>query len=396
MKRRYDLPLVFLTLTLVALGLAMVYSASAFIAAEQSDDPMHYVTRQGVAIGAGMLAMLTVARVPYRQLRSWAPTLYVVATLSLFLVWMPGIGHRANGSTRWFGVAGIHLQPAEFLKMVLLICLATWLHRNRTNIHDKWVIGRAVLMLAAPLALVALQPDFGSTAIIAVLAVLMFFFAGLRLAWIGVGASVVGLGLGLLLVAEPYRMKRMTSFTDPFADCSGDGYQVCQSLLALHHGGLTGQGPGESVAKLLYLPEPHNDFIAAVLGEELGLGGMLVLLLLYGAFAARGFAIARRAADPFGALLASTFTAMIVGQACLNLGVVMSLLPPKGLVLPFVSYGTGAMMVNLMAVGVLLSVAAEARSTEAAPAHALPVDGAGSPVGTDSAGVPARLAGGRA
>ena len=193
-----------------------------------------------------------------------------------------------------------------------------------------------------------------------------------------------------------YRVKRMMSFMDPFADCSGDGYQVCQSLLALHHGGLTGQGPGESVAKLLYLPEPHNDFIAAVLGEELGLGGMLLLLVLYGTFAARGFAIARRAADPFGSMLASTFTVMIVGQACLNLGVVMSVLPAKGLVLPFVSYGTGAMMVNLMAVGVLLSVAAEARSTEAGPAQALGADGAASDAGTDPSGVPAGLAAGGA
>jgi cell division protein FtsW len=372
MKRRYDLPLLFLTLTLVALGLAMVYSASAFIAAEQNGDTMHYLTRQGFAAALGFLAMIVAARLPYRKLRGWAPTLYVGTVLSLALVWVPGLGHAAGGATRWFGIAGIHFQPAEFLKVVLLICLATYLHKHRTEIHEPKVLLTAGAMLGFPLLLVILQPDFGSTAIITVLAFLMFFFAGLRWAWIGIGGSALAGLLGIVLVAEPYRLKRVMSFLDPFADCSGDGYQVCQSLLALHHGGLAGQGPGEGVAKLLYLPEPYNDFIAAVLGEELGLWGIALLLLLYGAFAMRGFSIARRAADPFGALLATTFTTMIVGQACLNLGVVMSLVPPKGLVLPFVSYGASAMMVNLAAVGVLLSVSAEARATEGA-ADAVPV-----------------------
>ncbi len=383
MKRRYDLPLFFLTVTLVAFGLAMVYSASAFIAAEMYGNSLHHVTRQGFAAGLGFVALLVLARLPYRRLRAWAPTLYVGTVLSLVLVWVPGIGHSANGSARWFGVGGVHFQPAEFLKVVLLVCLATLLHKKRGDIHDPQVLGTAAAMLGIPLTLVALQPDFGSTAIITVLAGLMFFFAGLRWAWIAAGGSAMVVGLGVLMIAEPYRIKRLMSFLDPFKDCSGDGYQVCQSLLAMHHGGLLGQGPGESSAKLLYLPEPYNDFIAAVLGEELGLWGMLVLLGLYALFAARGFSIARRAADPFGALLASTFTTMIVAQACLNLGVVTSIVPPKGLVLPFISYGASAMMVNLAAVGVLLSISAEARETEpaAAPAPAKALKPAGARVG---------------
>lgn len=370
MKRRYDLPLFFLTLTLVAFGLAMVYSASAFIAAEMYKNHLHHVTRQGLAAGLGFVAMIALARLPYKRLRAWAPTLYVATTLSLVLVWVPGVGHAANGSARWFGLGGIHFQPAEVLKVVLLICLATLLHRKRADIHDPQVFVNVAVMFGLPLTLVALQPDFGSTAIIALLAGLMFFFAGLRWMWVAAGGSVLALGLGVLMVAESYRMKRLMSFLDPFQDCSGDGYQVCQSLLALHHGGLLGQGPGESAAKLLYLPEPYNDFIAAVLGEELGLWGIVVLLALYAWFAWRGFSIARRAVDPFGALLASTFTVMIVGQACLNLGVVTSMVPPKGLVLPFISYGASAMMVNLAAVGILLSISAEARQTEPVAARA--------------------------
>ena len=348
-----------------------VYSASAFLAVEQNGDAMHFVTRQGFAVMLGAVAMGVLARLPYRRLRKWAPTLYVATCISLVLVWVPGVGHAANGSARWFGVGGLHFQPAEFLKVVLLISLASWLHRNRADIHEPRVLLGAGALLA-PLGLVALQPDFGSTAIIVLLSGLMFFFAGLRWAWIGLGGSVMALGLGALMIAEPYRIKRLTSFLNPFADCSGDGYQVCQSLLALHHGGLVGQGPGEGSAKLLYLPEPQNDFIAAVVGEELGLWGMVLLLVLYGALAARGFSIARRAADPFGALLASTFTVMIVGQACLNLGVVTSLVPPKGLVLPFISYGATAMMVNLAAVGILLSISAEAKEEKAAAAAPAP------------------------
>lgn len=371
MKRRYDLTLFFVTLTLVAFGLAMVYSASAFIAAEMYKNPLHHVTRQGLAVGLGLVAMVVLARLPYRRLRAWAPILYIGTTLSLVFVWVPGVGHAANGSARWFGIGGIHFQPAEVLKVVLLICLATLLHRKRGDIHDPKVLGTAMGMFAIPLALVAAQPDFGSTAIITVLAGLMFFFAGLRWAWIAVGGSVMALGLGVLMIAEPYRIKRLMSFRDPFGDCSGDGYQVCQSLLAMHHGGLLGQGPGEGSAKLLYLPEPYNDFIAAVIGEELGLWGVVALLGLYAGFAWRGFSVARRAADPFGALLASTFTVMIVGQACLNLGVVTSMVPPKGLVLPFISYGASAMMVNLAAVGVLLSISAELKETEPAAARAV-------------------------
>lgn len=302
MTRRYDLPLFFLTLTLVAFGLAMVYSASAFLAVEEHDNPFHYLTRQGVAAVGGAVGMLVLARLPYRRLRAWAPTLYIAVLASMPLVWVPGLGHAAKGAARWFGVGGLHIQPAEALKVVLLICLATLLHRNRGNIHDRQVLVNAVMIFALPLILLMLQPDFGSTAIIVILAGVMLYFAGIRRSWV-VGGGVFGtVALLVVALAAPYRVKRLMSFLAPFAECKDDGYQVCQSLLALHHGGLLGQGPGESAAKLLYLPEPYNDFIAAIVGEELGLWGMVLLLGLYGLFAWRGFSIARRAADPFGAL----------------------------------------------------------------------------------------------
>jgi cell division protein FtsW len=364
MTRRYDTALLVVTLALLALGLAMVYSASSFIAAEANGNPWHFVQRQGVAALLGLGLCAAAARAPYRKLAKAAPYLYLGGLAALVLVWVPGVGHSAGGAARWFGVGGFHFQPAEFIKVVVLVGLAAWIQKNRGMVNDPKVLGTAAAAIAPAALLILAQPDFGSFAIIGLLCSVMVFCAGLHAVYVmGLGA-IGALILGIVAIAEPYRMKRITSFLDPFADCSGSGYQVCQSLLALHHGGIKGQGPGDGVAKLLYLPEPQNDFIAAVLGEELGLVGMLLLMTLFGLFAWRGVTIARRAPDALGALLATTLTVMIVGQACLNLGVVMSVVPPKGLVLPFLSYGASAMMVNLGAVGILLSISAE--STEAA------------------------------
>lgn len=365
--RRYDVPLILLTFALVAFGLLMVYSASAYDAAADYKDPLHFVVRQGFAVGLGVVALVLAARTPYRRLKKHAPLLYGVAVAGLCLVWVPGLGHAANGAHRWFGVAGFNFQPAELAKLVILIGLAAWLHRNRVDIHDPRVLGMAGAGLLPPLALILLQPDFGSTLIICMLVGVMVFLAGLRWSWIATLATVGISGLAVIMVAEPYRRDRLTAFLDPFAHCSDESYQVCQSLVALHNGGWFGQGVGASQAKLAFLPEPHNDFIAAVVGEEYGLAGLVALILAFGFFAWRGFTIAKRAPDGFGALLAATLTVMIVGQACLNLGVVMSVVPPKGLVLPFLSYGSSAMEVNLAAVGILLSISAEAVQTATAP-----------------------------
>ncbi len=363
--RHYDVSLMVLTSLLLAFGLTMVWSASAFVAQEETRDGFHFVTRQVFAIGMGLALGIAAAVTPYRRLQKYAPALYTTSIVMLGAVWIPGLSHSANGAQRWFGVGGLHFQPAEMAKVAILIGLATWLHKHRANIHDvPNVLFPAACGIVFPLLLVIIQPDFGSTAITCLLCAVMLFFAGLRWSWIvAVFTSLTAL-LAVVMVAEPYRRARLLSFLDPFADCGGDGYQVCQSLLALHHGGLGGRGLGESSAKLLYLPEPYNDFIAAVLGEELGLWGFVALTGLYIALAWRGFSIARRAPDLFGSLLASTFTVMIVGQAVLNLGVVLSVVPNKGLVLPFVSYGASAMMMNIAAIGVLLSVSAECKPVE--------------------------------
>lgn len=357
--RRYDLWLICLTAALVAWGLLMMYSASAFLAVETYKDPWHYVVRQGVAVVLGVAAMIGLAMTPYRRLRDWAPGIWMASLVLLAMVHVPGLSHSAKGAVRWISLGPLHFQPAEFTKLATLVALGTWLHRNRGDIHNPRTMVVSVCIIAPQLLGVIIQPDFGSTAIIVVLCAVMYALAGLRTALMGTLGGIGAIALALVAIAEPYRIKRITSFLHPFADCSGDGYQVCQSLLALHQGGLVGRGMGQSVAKLLFLPEPYNDFIAAVLGEELGLVGVALLILTYLGLALVGFRIARRAPDAFGSVLASTFTVMIVGQACLNLSVVMSVVPPKGLVLPFMSYGATAMMMNLASVGVLLSISAE-------------------------------------
>lgn len=363
--RSYDVPMIVVTALLLAYGLTMVWSASAFVAQEETNDGYHFVTRQIFAIAVGLAVGAVAMVTPYRRLQRYAPALFTLSLVFLAAVWIPGLGHSANGAQRWFGLAGVHFQPAELAKVSVLIGLATWLHKHRANIHDvRGVLLPAAAVILLPLVFIIFQPDFGSTAIIVLLCAGMLFFAGLRLSWFaGLFGALVTL-LAVVMVAEPYRRARLLSFLDPFADCAGDGYQVCQSLLALHHGGLAGRGLGEGSAKLLYLPEPYNDFLAAVLGEELGLPGFAVLTVLYVVIAHRGFSIARRAPDLFGSLLASTFTVMLVGQAALNLGVVLSVVPNKGLVLPFMSYGASAMMMNIAAVGVLLSISAECRPAE--------------------------------
>jgi cell division protein FtsW len=316
-------------------------------------------------VAGGAVAATAFIVTPYQRLKRYAPVMYGAGVVLLLMVWMPGIGHAAKGAQRWFGIGGFHFQPAEAVKLIVLISLATWLDRNRGRLHDvQNVLLPAGAIVGVPLLLIIIQPDFGSTMIIAGLCGVMLFLAGLRWSWVLTGVSGGAFVGALVLMAESYRIRRVTSFLDPLADCAGDGYQVCQSLLALHRGGLAGQGLGGSLAKMSYLPEPQNDFIAAIIGEELGLWGMMLLMSLYALLAWRGFKIASEARDLFGSLLAGTLTVMLVGQACLNLGVVMSIVPPKGLVLPFLSYGPSAMLVNLAAVGLLMSISAGTRAVE--------------------------------
>lgn len=369
MTRRFDRKLIAVVLALLVLGLVMVQSASGPVASDRMHDSWFYVKRQIFAMIPGMVGCVALAMVPYEALRKYVWAAYGAVILALLLVFVPGISHGANGATRWIGFGSIHLQPSEFAKIVVVLCMAHFLDQHSGRLNDsKRVLLPALLIPVPLLALVLAEPDFGTTVIIGGMAFLTLYVAGLSTRWI-YGIAVSG-GLAIIpaLTFAAYRMERVKSFLDPWADAAGSGYQVIQSLIAFHSGGLLGRGLGESQAKHLFLPEPWTDFVAAVLAEELGLVGIFALLCLYVILVWRGLSIARNAPDLFGTLTASSLTAALGLQAFFNLGVVTGIVPPKGLVLPFMSYGASAIIAHLYCVGILLNISASSGRAKAEPA----------------------------
>ncbi|HCH62491.1 MAG: putative lipid II flippase FtsW [Deltaproteobacteria bacterium] len=363
MNRSIDFWLITVTAILTVLGLVMVYSASAVVAGEWGDE-MRFLTRQLISVAAGLMLCGATAFTPTRMLRRYRHFIYTAVMVGLVLTYVPGIQHSANGAERWIGFGSINLQPSEFAKIAVLLSMAHFLDRYRGVVADWRVVLGASLLPLPVMLLVIGQPDFGTTAIIGGLCAIMLFVAGLRHHFIA-GIGLLGsFGAVALVMSAQYRMDRITSFTDPWASEKAEGYHTIQSWVAMHSGGLWGQGLGNSMAKLHFLPEPWTDYIAAVIAEELGLVRLVLIIMLFGLFVWRGLVIARRAKDAFGMFLASTLTAMIGFEAFFNLAVVMGMVPPKGLVLPFISYGASAMIANLWAVGVLLSIAAEGNEVE--------------------------------
>jgi cell division protein FtsW len=360
MNRRIDPWLLALTTLLLVLGLVMIYSASAVVAEEWTGDPMRYVKRQAIAILVGGVLCAASAVTPTRIMRKYRAVFYFACLIGLVLTFVPGIQHSAKGAERWIGFGSINLQPSEFAKIAVLLSLAHFLDRWRGFIGDYRVIVRSLITPVPVLIAVVLQPDFGTTVIIGGLCAVMYFVAGMRpLHMVVCGTAVVAGGVPLMIM-EPYRVERLMSFLDPWKVADGSGHQVIQSWIAMHSGGLWGSGLGNSMAKLHYLPEPWTDFIGSVIAEELGLVRFVLLIGLFGLLAWRGLLVARRARDAFGMFLAATLTGMIGLEAIFNFAVIMGMVPPKGLVLPFVSYGSSAMISHLWAIGILLSIAAEA------------------------------------
>jgi cell division protein FtsW len=360
--RGHDRMLAAAVAVLLVLGLVMVQSASGPESAESIGDAWFYVKRQAIAIVVGLSLCLTAALVPYQWLKKGAWLLYAGVLFGLILLMVPGIGREVNGATRWIGVGGFNIQPSEFAKVALILVTSMLISRNVGRLNDLKVSSLIFLAPLPLLVLVLMQPDFGTTALLLGLTFVLFFVGGLptRFLWTSAVAMVV-LAVPVVGFAS-YRMRRLQSFLDPWADAAGSGYQVIQSMIAFQSGGLMGQGLGESHAKHMFLPEPWTDFVGSVMAEELGFIGVLFLLSLYALVVFRGISIAKRAPDFFGLLVAAAVTALLAGQALLNLGVAMGVLPPKGLVLPFMSYGGSAIMVHLLCVGLLLNISANGRA----------------------------------
>lgn len=359
---RPDLVLLGTILALLGIGFIMVYSSSAVRGYIQYDDPYHYLKMEFLWVILGLGAMILSMRVDLRLLRRFAlPALYVAIAL-LVAVKIPGIGRKVNGADRWIGLGPLSIQPSEVIKLSMVLIMS---HILALDPHKILSFRKGVLpvlgLLGVIAGLIMLQPDLGTTLVIAATTFFLLIAAGARVGHI---LGLAGTGLGLVvaaIAAAPYRMRRILAFLDPWADPLGNGYQTIQALLALGPGGLFGLGLGQSRQKFLYLPENHTDFIFAMIGEELGFVGASLVVLLFFLFAWRGFRVAMRAPDTFTGFLAVGLTAMVSIQAMINMGVVSGVLPVTGITLPFISYGGTSLVFTMIGVGVLLNISREVR-----------------------------------
>jgi len=347
--------LVLVTLGLVAFGLVMVYSASSARATLAADDPAYYLKRQALYALIGLAALVLLSRFDFRRLRHLVGPLLVGSFVLLALVLV--VGTPVNGARRWLSVGPVALQPSELAKLALGMWVAAYLARRPAPQSLGELMRPIGLVVGAGCGLVLVEPDLGTAIAIAIMAAAIMVVAGTRIAVLG-GAAAMGLVVVLAAIwLEPYRRARILSFLDPWQDAEGAGFQAVQAMIALGSGGFFGVGLGESVQKVYYLPEASTDMIFAIVGEELGLFGAFAVVAAFVVFGYAGFNIALRCREPFGKLLATGTTALVCGQAAVNVSAVLGLAPLTGIPLPFVSYGGSSLVVGLASVGILLNIA---------------------------------------
>ncbi len=355
-KLRTDRWLFIAALLLACAGVVMVYSASAVMAMERFHQPYLFLFKQAAFAGLGFLLLGGLMHVDYRYYRQpmviWTALGIAGAALVLVL-----LGPPINGTRRWVGLAGIGIQPSELAKITVIVFTASFLEKRLELVNDvRQGLAPIALVAGAVAGLILLEPDFGTAATLLLTVSVMVFAAGLSWRFV-VGAILAAIPIISIVVASAdYRLRRVTTFLDPWRDPLDNGFQIIQSLIAVGSGGISGRGLMAGRQKLFFLPEPQTDFIYAVISEELGLIGATLVLIAFLVIAWRGLSIASSAPDRFGAFLALGITTMIALQALLNISVVLSLLPTKGLPLPFVSAGGSSLLVNLMAMGILLNV----------------------------------------
>jgi cell division protein FtsW len=347
--------LLLVTLALVAFGLVMVYSATSAPAALGGGDPTRYLARQGIYALIGVCLLAAAARTSYRVWRKLAPPLLVVTLVLCVAVLV--LGDPVNGARRWLAFGPAVFQPSELAKLALAVWAAAYLARRpapQTLAELAKPIGLVTALFGG---LILLQPDLGTTICLVVMLSGLLLVSGTPVRVLG---AAVGLAVAVGALAvwiEPYRRARVLSFLNPWDDAQGAGYQTVQALIGLASGGIFGKGLGQGVQKIFYLPEAHTDMIFAIIGEELGLVGCTLVIAAYGAFAYAGLNVALRCKDPFGKRLAAALTALVCGQAVVNLAAVLGLAPLTGIPLPFVSAGGSSLVVLLTGVGVLLNIA---------------------------------------
>lgn len=348
-------------LLLTGIGIIMVCSASYALATKEFGNAYHFVKRQALFGLAGITVLLLCRQLRFQLWRKLVYFLLGIALLMLIAIHISGFGHSAGGATRWLRLGPLSFQPSEFARFAIITYMAYSLSKKQ----EEKTIGQLeigfvphFIVLVFFIGLIMYQPDFGSAAILAIITWLMMFVGGVRLKHLILPlAAFLPLLAWLMLTAE-YRVKRLMAFWNPWESPQGDGYQITQSLIAFGTGGIWGKGWGNGYQKLFYLPEPHTDFIFSVIGEELGLIGVLFILSLYATILYSGISIANHTKDRFGSLLAMGLTIAISLQACINMGVALSLLPTKGLTLPLLSYGGTSLLLNMASIGILMNIGA--------------------------------------
>lgn len=345
-------------LLLMGFGVVMIYSASSILAIRKYGDAAHYLKRQLICMALGMVTMLMFSRVPLKKLLDQAHWFLVLIIMALALVLIPGLGVEVNNARRWFQLKGFSFQPAEYAKVIWVMVLSVSLSKKQDNIKRFSVGFLPHMILCGVLcALIIKEPDFGTTFMVGCLTVVMLAVGGTPMRHLFLLVPVAYLGFYKLVYHVPYRWERITAFLNPWTDPLDSGYQLIQAWIAVGSGGIWGKGLGAGQQKLFYLPESYTDFIFAVIGEELGFVGIAVVCALFLSLFRTGIGISRIAPDQRSTLVALGFTMLLSLQALLNMGVVLGLVPTKGLPLPFISYGGSAFTANCMAIGILMNIA---------------------------------------
>lgn len=358
----YDRILLLVTFLLVGIGLIMVFSASFVIAEETRGDPYFFLKRQAMWVALGLMAMYFFSRFQYKYLRKFSLIVLLLNFVLLGMIFSNFGSDLGTDAKRWLVFGPITIQPSEFSKLAFVIFTAAYMSSRRLNLRSFWTGSFVPLFLVAiAFFMIQFQPDLGTAMVVLAATALVIVFAGMPVYQM-FGLGLVSLPpLAYFTVKEEYRMQRLFTFVDPWADSSGAGYQIIQSLYALGPGHIFGAGLGRSKQKLFYLPEPHNDFIFAIIGEELGFIGAVSVLLLYLVLVWRGFLVAQRAPDLFGSLLAGGITFIMAVQVTINVGVVTGSIPVTGINLPLISAGGSSVFFTLLSLGILLNISKQGR-----------------------------------
>ena len=355
--KKYNKLLLLAVILMSLFGLLMIYSSSNIWAEYKYNDPYKYLKSQAIFLIIGYILMIIISKFPYQNYKKLANIIFLTCTIMLILVLIPGIGTVRNGSRSWFGIGSLGLQPSEFAKLGLIIFTSKYLANNTKELKN---IKKGVLPILGVLllifGLIMLEPDFGTGVVIVMTIIVLLFISGVKINFF-IKIGILGLlGVIILILIAPYRLERIISFINPWTDPLGSGFQIIQSLYAIGPGGLLGLGFGNSIQKHFYLPEPQTDFIFAIISEEFGFLGVLIISTLFITIIYSGLKISMRCQDNFGKFLAFGITFGLAFQTILNLMVVVGLLPVTGVTLPFLSYGGSSLLISLINMGILLNI----------------------------------------